>query len=227
MNDHSDTISDDHEEAMEEQDMLPSETSEISESSEPLELSEVVIALLKGVIYSDDARLWGALIRFQARVRDYVSLMQLELMLDEVEGYAVLRTRRPREDEDESQIPRVMARRKLSFPVSLLLALLRKKLAEFDARGGDTRLVLSRSELVELIRVFLPDGSNDVRLVKKVDTYINKVVELGFLRLLKSTGDTESSFEVRRILKTYVDAQWLRSFDMKLDEYRQVASREK
>ena len=58
-------------------------------------------------------------------------------------------------------MPRLIARRPLSFPVSLLLALLRKKLAEFDAGGGDTRLVLSRDELVEMIRVFMPEGSND------------------------------------------------------------------
>lgn len=42
------------------------------------------------------------------------------------------------------------ARRPLSFAVSLLLALLRKKLAEFDAAGGDTRLILSREQVIEL-----------------------------------------------------------------------------
>jgi len=34
-------------------------------------------------------------------------------------------------------LPRLVQRRALSFPVSLLLALLRKKLAEFDAGGGE------------------------------------------------------------------------------------------
>ena len=69
-----------------------------------------------------------------------------------------------------------------------LLALLRKKLAEFDAGGGDTRLVLSRDEIVELVRVFLPDSSNEARLIDQIETHINKVVDLGFLRRLKPAG---------------------------------------
>ena len=69
--------------------------------------------------------------------------------------------------------------------MSLLLALLRKKLAEFDAGGGDTRLILTRDEIVELMRVFLPDSSNEARLIDQVETHINKIVELGFLRRLK------------------------------------------
>ncbi len=53
-------------------------------------------------------------------------------------------------------LPRLIPRRALSFHVSLLLALLRKKLAEFDAQGGDTRLMLTREQIVEMVRVFLP-----------------------------------------------------------------------
>ena len=57
-------------------------------------------------------------------------------MLDEAEGYAFLRARPHEEDDNAEKLPRLVARRPLSFPVSLLLALLRKKLAEFDAGGG-------------------------------------------------------------------------------------------
>jgi len=115
-----------------------------------------------------------------------------------------------------------VARRPLSFPVSLLLALLRKKLAEFDAGGGHegegSRLVLSRDDLVELVRVFLPDSSNEARPIDRIETHINKVVELGFLRRLKTTSGPPS-FEVRRILKAYVDAQWLSELDARLADY--------
>ena len=121
-----------------------------------------------------------------------------------------------------------MARRQLSFPVSLLLALLRKKLAEFDASGGETRLILTRDDMVEMIRVFLPDSNNEARLVDQVDRHINKVLELGFLRRLKSSANTErASFEVRRIIKAYVDAQWLAGLDQKLEQYMEYAASEK
>jgi hypothetical protein len=128
-------------------------------------------------------------------------------------------------DSAGDSIPRLMARRQLSFPVSLLLALLRKKLAEFDASGGETRLILTRDDIVELIRVFLPDSSNEARLVDQVDRHINKVLDLGFLRRLKSTGNMQQPhFEVRRIIKAFVDAQWLAELNQKLEQYQAHAA---
>ena len=188
------------------------------------DLSSLVILLLKGVLYQEpDASLWNALLTLQARVRDYVSVLGLELVLDEAEAYAYLRARPENqngEGDGGSQLPRLVTRRPLSFPVSLLLALLRKKLAEFDASGGDTRLVLARDEIVELIRVFLPETSNEARLIDQMETHLNKIVELGFLRKLKVSAGQSNMFEVRRILKAFVDAQWLADFDARLAAYQ-------
>lgn len=185
----------------------------------PNELSSVVVPLLKGVLYREDnPGLWDALVHLQASVRDYVAILGLELMLDEAEGYAFLRSRQSEDEDGQSAIPRLVARRQLSYPVSLLLALLRKKLAEFDAGGGDTRLILSRDEVVELIRIFLPAGSNEVKLIDQVDGTLNKIAELGFIRRLRGQGQM---IEVRRIIKAFVDAQWLADFDERLAEYRQ------
>ena len=182
------------------------------------DLSSVLIPLLKGVSYrADDAAHWSALLQLQGRVRDHAAVLGLELMLDEAEGYAFLRSRPQPEDETAPRLPRLVARRPLSFPVSLLLALLRKKLAEFDAAGGDTRLILSREQVVELLRVFMPEGSNEARLIDQVDTQLNRVVELGFVRRLRGQ---DNMFEVQRILKAFVDAQWLADFDAHLAAYR-------
>ena len=185
----------------------------------PNELSSVVVPLLKGVLYrKDNPGLWDSLLHLQASVRDYVAILGLELMFDEAEGYAFLRSRQSEDEDGQSAIPRLVARRQLSYPVSLLLALLRKKLAEFDAGGGDTRLILSRDEVVELIRIFLPAGSNEVKLIDQVDGTLNKIAEMGFIRRLRGQGQM---IEVRRIIKAFVDAQWLADFDERLAEYRQ------
>jgi hypothetical protein len=187
-----------------------------AEDNNPDPFPRVIIALMKGVVYEDnDPALWQDLFKLQARTRDYISVLGLELMLDEAEGYAWLRTRPTVEGAPE--VPRLITRRQLSFPVSLLLALLRKKLVEFDAGGGDSRLILSRDEIVELLRIFLPEGSNEIRLVKQIDSYINKIVDSGFLRRLRGN---ENQFEVRRILKAFVDAQWLTEFDQRLEVYQ-------
>ena len=194
---------------------------ELENTAAPNDLPALIILLLKGVIYQEaDAGFWNALLNLQARVRDYVVVLGLELVLDEAEGYAFLRSRSENEDDATPKLPRLVARRSLSFPVSLLLALLRKKLAEFDASGGDTRLVLSRNEIVELIRVFLPDSSNEAKLIDQIETHLNKIVELGFLRKLKPSIGQTAVFEVRRILKAFVDAQWLVDFDARLTAYQ-------
>lgn len=188
------------------------------------DLSVLLIGLLKGVLYRDaDERQWAALLNLQARVRDYVAVLNTDLVLDEAEGYAFLKSRPEPADDTAPRLPRLVARRPLSFPVSLMLALLRKKLAEFDAGGGDTRLVLSRDDIAELVRVFLPDGPNEARLIDQIETTINKVAELGFFQKLKPAGGTSSglaSYEVRRILKAFVDAQWLAEFDARLASYQ-------
>ena len=199
-------------------------------------LSMVLVALFKGVIQQEgDNRLWTDLLRLQSRVRDYVSVLRLELILDEAEGYAFLRSMVIDSDleleidadngseslksSSREQLPRLVPRRQLTFHVSLLLALLRKKLAEFDARGGDTKLVLSRDEILDLVKVFMPASSNETKLVRKIDVHINKIVDMGFLRKMKASSVREDSFEVRRILKAFVDAQWLSEFDRRLEEY--------
>jgi hypothetical protein len=183
-------------------------------------LSSIVIPLLKGVVYQENSpESWNSLLALQAQVRDYVAVIGLELLLNESEGYAFLRAKPESEPEDAAKHPRLVTRRQLSFPVSLLLALLRKKLAEFDARGGDTRLVLSREEIVDTIRIFLPAGSNESRLTDQIDAHISKAIDLGFIRPMKGH---EGMFEIRRILKAYVDAQWLSEFDQRLKEYQSL-----
>jgi hypothetical protein len=183
--------------------------------SEP-ELSSAVIPLMKGAVYRDTHdRVWKQLLQLQPQVRDYVAVMGLQVVIDEAEGYAFLR-QRPVNPDDTDPPPRLIPRHALSFHVSLLLALLRKKLAEFDAQGGDTRLILSRDQITEMVRVFIPATSNDARLMDKLDEHIGKVAGLGFLRPVKIA---EQSYEVRRILKAFIDGQWLADFDARLAEY--------
>jgi Domain of unknown function (DUF4194) len=181
------------------------------------ELSVVVTHLMKGVVYQDThEKVWRQLLPLQAQVRDYVAVLGLTVVVDEAEGYAFLRSRPDLDDDEQSAIPRLVPRRALSFHVSLLLALLRKKLAEFDAAGADTRLILSRGQLVEMARTFMPESTNETRLIDQIDAYLNKIVELGFLRRIKGQ---DAMFEVRRILKAFVDGQWLAEFDERLAEY--------
>lgn len=181
-------------------------------------LSLPVNQLLKGPIFRDQhERAWEALLHLRARLQDYVEVMGLRVVVDETEGYAFLQSKPDEEDGDpRSAPPRLMPRRSLSYPVSLLIVLLRKRLAEFDAGSGETRLMITRDEIVEMIRTFLPAGSNEARLVDQIDGHINKVVELQFLR--RARGQ-EHVYEVQRIIKAFVDGQWLADFEANLAQY--------
>jgi Domain of unknown function (DUF4194) len=187
----------------------------------PNELGPLAVGLLKGVVYrsSDESR-WLQLNRVQGPLRDYMKVVGLELFIDDAEGYAFLRSLEA-EDGPTDALPRLVARRPLTYGVSLLLALLRRRLAEFETTG-DAKLVMSRSEIADLVSVFQASSTNEVKLLTRVEADIGKIVDLGFLRALtaRAKRGEEPSYEVRRILKAFVDAQWLTEFDQRLAEYR-------
>jgi Domain of unknown function (DUF4194) len=205
-------------------DTAPTGMGEVSAASAAL--GAVVIPLLKGVVYRDgDQTRWLSLLRDQAAARDHLRVLGLELIIDDAEGYAFVRSpARDDGDEADDALPRLVARRPFTFSVSLLLALLRRRLAEADASGGDSRLVLTRAEIVDLVSVFLPTSANEAKIIDRVETDIGKVVDLGFLHRLAGHArrNEEPRYEVRRVLKAFVDAQWLHEFDARLAEYRQT-----
>ncbi|MET0995529.1 MAG: DUF4194 domain-containing protein [Mycobacterium sp.] len=192
-----------------------STTRTISRNERSLPL--VVTHLMKGVVYRDShEQVWQHLVQLVPRVSDYVATMGLAVVVDEAEGYAFLRSKPDDPDDDSPPIPRLIARHALSVHTSLMLALLRKKLAEFDATDDGFRLILTRDQIVDMMTMFMATSSNEARTVDIIDRTIGKVVELGFLRRLPKQDD---QLEVRRVLKAFVDGQWLSDFDARLAEY--------
>ena len=182
-----------------------------------LDLPLVITSLMKGVVYREDQEIpWRHLLSLQSQVRDHVQVLGLVVVIDETEGYAFLRSAPVDPEVEESSALRLVARRPLSFHQSLLLALLRKRLAQFDADASDTRLILTRDQIVEMLTVFMPARSTQTRMVDQIDSHIAKAIDLGFLRRVQGS---EGIFEVRRILKAFVDGQWLSEFEERLAQY--------
>ena len=181
----------------------------------PDELSLLVIQLFKGPLYRDShERLWEPLTRHRRRVADHVAVLGLRLEVDETDGYAYLRSLR--EGESDMAYPRLIARHTLSFATSLLIALLRKRLLEFDTSSTEVRLVLSRDQILDLVRIYAPPSQDDVKLGREIDRHIKRIEELGFLHRLRGSDD---QYEVRRIIRAFVDGQWLGELDRRLREY--------
>ena len=181
-------------------------------------VATAIIALMRGVVYRESAEeVWSTLSRRGGAVRDHFAAIGVDVVVDDNEGFGYLRSEEL--GEGDEPLPRLVNRRSLTYNVSLLLVLLRKRLVEFESSSSDGKLVLSRDQIIELLRLFLADSTDDARVIDQVDRTISKVAELGFLRVLRSQPD---QWEVRRILKAYVDAQTLSDFAGRLAQYAGV-----
>lgn len=186
-------------------------------SAQEQAVAATVITLMREVVYREVAaheRIWETLQRHRAAVTDHFRAIGIDVVVDEGEGYAYLRTQEPEDGEDP--LPRLVRRRSLTYNVSLLLVLLRRRMVEFESTGGDGKLVLTRDQILEMMRTFQASSSNEARVTEQIDRTIDQAATLGFLRELRGQS---GAWEVRRILKAYVDAQTLSDFAAKLAAY--------
>ncbi len=184
--------------------------------------SRALVALFKNVVFKEtDPEHWEVILAQKYKLEDYVSKIGLTLMVDEIDGYGYLKQRSYGEGEEE--IPRLVPRHALSYPVSLLLVLLRKQLLEFDSTTGDQRLIVTRQQVAERMRLFLKDTTNEAKMTANIDKHIDRIEKMGFLRRLRGSED---SFEVQRILRSFVNAEWLLHVKERLDMYRVYAGGE-
>jgi hypothetical protein len=196
-----------------------------SPGAERARLAKVLAALYKGVLYRDDSEdIWNDMLELQPRVRDHFAAIGLSLFIVEAEGFAYVRYPQSGpeiEDEEGFEMPRLVAKRPLTYQTSLLLALLRKRLAEFEAGGEGMRLIISRDEILDMISIFLPESGDEAKIKDAMEKNINRIRDMGFIRQLKNQTNV---YEVRGIIKAFVDAEWLGVFEKRLGEYRLMSS---
>ena len=193
-------------------------TTETSQDSEDKNISFVLIALLKGPLYSDaSGRVWYDLLKYCSHVREYFSRLGLELILDEDEGFAFLR-QNENDEEEKSPLPRLVKRHPLSFHTTLLCALLRKKILELDTYKADSRPIITKEDIIEMMQMYYPQENNEVKVRTDIERQISKVQKMGLLRPLKTGNHEEEKFEILRVIKALINAEWLAQFLQKLKE---------
>lgn len=167
--------------------------------------SAVQVRLLKGPVYRAKHKdVWQWLERDQFIIREFFAQLSLSLILDDAEGYAFLRQQQQEAEPGDVEIPALMARRKLSFSQTLLLVLLRKRLAEHDSEESAPRLIVTRQEIYQMLHGFYPQVSNELKQQKEFSALISKTAEIGFLSPLTHHQD---DFEVQRIIKAVMNAE--------------------
>ena len=190
------------------------------------DLSAVLIKLLQGFIYHEDKKYWERLLINQEAVKDYFQKIGLYLHLDETDGYAFLKSSpveaeksadsvdegtpvdEPQQGETKEPATLCLMRKfPLSFELSLLCVLLREALEQYDETvSDDHRLILSRGEIYEQLQSLFGQRHDETKQKRRLDALINKAMDLGFLRELKNDSH---KFEVRRVIKSLIDAKKL------------------
>lgn len=176
-----------------------------------------VIRLLQGTLSVDDAAVWNILLLHETPVREYLAKIGLELVLNEIDGYAFLRQPDLEgEDGRKLALPRLTRRDRLSYHVTLLCALVRERLDQFEASTPEVeRLILTGDDLREMLRPFLRERGDERALIKKIDETASRVVDLGFLRRLGN----DNRYEVRPILKARIGSEVLADVLARLEQY--------
>lgn len=178
----------------------------------------LLIKLLQSIIYDDDKANWNDVLAFQHQIRSYFATMGIELILNEQEGFAYLS--QPEHIEGEAvQVPRLVRRMPISYEVTLLCVVLREALEEFDIKNTDARkLFLTSKDLKDRIELFFGERADKVKLLERLDVYINTTVGLGFLKEIdvRSHDAQNKTYEVRRVLKSKINNEKLEEIRAKM-----------
>lgn len=175
-----------------------------------------VVRLLKGPVEATDTNAWEEILNYQSEINKYLMNIGIELIVKRDEGFAYIKQIVDDEDRTTGLIPR----QQLGFEISVILIILRQMLEEFDSNMDElyaTERFVSADELKERIEIFLPERFNRVKLLSEIDTYINRIVSLGYLKLIKR--DNVNTYQIHRIIKEKVTLDKLQEFKDKLQEY--------
>lgn len=160
-----------------------------------------LISLLKGIVYDHQKQVWENLLEYEVDVKRYFKDLSLEVYLDKTEGYAFLKQREWEPEEADIQLPKLIEKRQLSYPISLLCLILRKYMLEHDAQGGSVRVMITENDIINRCKLYLPRVDDEAKQQDKISSSIKKVIDLGFLRQIN-----DREYEIHRIIKGFIDA---------------------
>jgi len=181
--------------------------------------AHLIIKLLQGPVYVDEKLVWRDLQSWQSAIQDYFAKIGIELLINEVDGFA--RIIQPEaEENDENPLPRLMRKQTMNYETTLLCVILREMLEEFDIKSEGTKLFLTQKDIKERIELFYKEQTNKSKLWKDLSRPINSLQNIGILKLTREEVNKDNSqYEVKRILKALVNNEKLEQIKNKLGAY--------
>lgn len=177
--------------------------------------SKAMVKLLKGVV-ERNSTVWEDIIYYQNEIQEYISPIGLELIVKKDDGFAFVK----QFEDSEGKTLGLVTRRQIGFETSIVLVVLRQSLEEFDSNPTQlaTEKFITDTEIKDELELFLQEGYNKLKFQKDLNSYIKKVVELGYLKEV-STKATETKYLIHRIIKEKITLDILQGFKIKLQEY--------
>ena len=179
----------------------------------PLDTRRALVQLLSGpsLEMRRHGRLWPILVQHEDIIRQRLSDLFLDLVIDREAGVAFTR----QIDTGDLEVPVLLRRSQLTFIDSIVLLKLRERLAHAEAHGE--RAVVSGAELVDELAVFEPAGGTDhAGFAKKVKASIEKYKDRSILQKIRATEDR---YEVSPTLKLLFSADRI---ELLLDLYKRM-----
>ena len=180
--------------------------------------AHVIVKLLQDTLYDENEKVWNDLLQYQIPITQYFDKIAIDLILEKEDGYAYLK--QIEIDEDKNTIG-LVRRASLKYEPSLICVFLREMLDDFETNNVDQRnLYVTHKQLKETIELFFKEKANKVKLFAKFDTYIDNIVEIGFLKIISKPENSkdETRYEVRRIIKAKITNDVLENFKKKLQQ---------
>lgn len=178
--------------------------------------SKAIVRLLKSTV-ERTSNVWEDVINYQHEIQEYIGQIGLELIVKKDEGFAFVKQL----EDNEGNTLGLVTRRQIGFETSIVLVVLRQSLEEFDSNPTQvlaTEKFITDSEIKDELELFLQEGYNKLKFQKDLDSYIKRVVELGYLKEI-SKKDNETKYQIHRIIKEKITLDILQDFQNKLKEY--------
>lgn len=177
--------------------------------------SKAIVRLLKSTV-ERTSNVWEDVINYQHEIQEYIGQIGLELIVKKDEGFAFVKQL----EDNEGNTLGLVTRRQIGFETSIVLVVLRQSLEEFDCNPTQlaTEKFITDSEIKDELELFLQEGYNKLKFQKDLDSYIKRVVDLGYLKEI-SKKDNETKYQIHRIIKEKITLDILQDFQNKLKEY--------
>ena len=177
----------------------------------------VCVKLLQGPIYrtGNADSTWSTLKAWQSEIDRYFWTIGLHVFADDADGYAYLEQREMAEEEDA--IPRLIQERPLTVQDSLLCVLFREALDQFDtSQNQSENLIMTTSEIKDRLDTFFPEKKDQTKVYRRLDESLSRLRDLSFIREIESPSTFDRTFEIRRIIKSKINAEFITDFRNKL-----------